>query len=138
MPPPEFYGSMVAIFLGTALAVYMASKSGKKEQPELEADDVDHPADAFHQGTLPLFEESQAELVAKLRRVARDLGARNPNGITSDDIHEVCPLPSTVDPRIMGAVFERGLWEKAGTEPSRRKINHGREIRRWKLKRIAA
>lgn len=95
---------------------------------------MQHPSEAYHEGVKPLQEDVNADLVATLRKAARDLAKRNPAGITSDDIHEVCSIPANVDRRIMGAVFNKTEWEHAGWVASRRKVNHGRPVRIWRLK----
>lgn len=131
--------SILALGIGFGFACYMAGRpqkgdvslSGNVGQPEFrsEGDDMG----AFDQEVLPLFEESNAELVAKLRKTALELAARNPEGITADDIHEVCPIPPGVDPRIMGSAFQKqDGWVKAGWMASRRKSTHGRPVRIWK------
>lgn len=144
MPPPEFYGSMVAIFLGTALAVYMAGKSRDKEPPaELEADEVDHPASDFHQGVLPLFEERNADLVKRLREVAQKVARERAGGITSADVIAALERDDPImhkrlqiaERRVMGAVFISG-WEQTGEW--RPTGSRGRPQRVWVLKKAAA
>lgn len=127
---PEFIAILPVLFAATLLAVYMAARPHKA----LPVEDQDEMADVFTQDVLPMFEESNAELVAKLRKAALELGAKNPDGITADDIHDVCPIPPGVDPRIMGSAFEKGLWIKAGWTATRRKSAHSRPVRIWKRK----
>ncbi len=134
---------MAILFASTYLAVYMAAKHSvyvevpvpmEGVEPQEEGEEV---STVFEQQVLPIFEESNADLVAKLRRAALELGAKNPEGITADDIHSVCPIPEGVDPRIMGSAFQKALWVKSGWMQSRRKENHGRPVRIWK-RRVAA
>lgn len=100
-------------------------------------DEVDmttaNPSDLYHNGVLPQQEANNADLIAKLRATAYALAKLNPEGITSDDIHAACPLPPNVDPRIMGAAFEKGKWRSVGWRPTTRKSRHGAPIRVWKL-----
>lgn len=139
MPPPlsnEVLLAYVALAAGTAIAVIFASR---RATPDWDADaDLieetgvsEHPSSAYHQGVLPLQEETNAELVAKLRKAAKELAARMPEGITSDDIFEVCDIPANVDRRIMGAVFNKEEWVHVGWQPTRRRAAHGRPIRIW-------
>lgn len=124
---PEFVATLPVLFVGTVLGIYLAAR------PRRETEEQEDMADVFTQDVLPLFDASNAELVAKLRKAALELGAKNPDGITADDVHDVCPIPPGVDPRIMGSAFQKqDGWQKAGWMQSRRKSNHGRPVRIWK------
>ncbi len=127
-----------AIAVGVAVGIVGASRRRPRREPIMqepaieETDDVtEHPSEIYHDDIKPLQEQTNAELVEKLRKAAKDLAARMPDGITSDDIFEVCEIPANVDRRIMGAVFNKNEWEHVGWVASRRKINHGRPVRRW-------
>lgn len=88
----------------------------------------------FEQLVMPLFEASNAsEWLATARTVAVELG-KTGNIVTVDMVREFCPPPSDVDPRIMGAVMPRKLWERVGYAQSSRAINHNRPIALFKLK----
>ena len=54
--------------------------------------------------------------------------------VSADDIHEHCPVPADMDPRVMGAVFGRGNFRVLRYQPSRRAINHARFIPVWGAK----
>jgi hypothetical protein len=78
--------------------------------------------------------KAHPDLVERLRDAARRLAAGG-REITSDDVHQACPVPNGVDPRIMGAVFHpRSDWLRTGTKQSRRRENHGRWISIWRLR----
>lgn len=87
----------------------------------------------YEQAVLPLQEAAHEEWIETARELAQSIAAKN-GSVTSDDIHEVLPIPGHIDPRIMGAVFKpRRLWHCAGYRASKRKINHGRPIAIWEL-----
>jgi len=129
-----------AIAVGVAVGVVGASWRGRrqtfKQEPTAEESEsvTDHPSQAYHDDIKPLQEQTNAELVEKLRKAAKELAARMPDGITSDDIFDIVDIPTNVDRRIMGAVFNKAEWEHVGWQASRRRINHGRPIRRWRRK----
>lgn len=75
----------------------------------------------------------KAEYLAEARAVARHLAASR-QWITADDIHEVCPVPAGIDPRILGSAFPKSDgWIPGNYVASRRKINHKRPVRLWRL-----
>lgn len=130
-----------AIAVGVAVGIIGASWRRPRREPIMqepaieETDDVtEHPSEIYHEDIKPLQEQTNAELVEKLRKAAKELAARMPDGITSDDIFDMVDIPSNVDRRIMGAVFNKTEWVHVGWQASRRRINHGRPIRRWKRK----
>lgn len=139
---PEFLLVCVVLGVSTAVGVYMAGRHNHQQQGKAlpyepiddEGDVMNHPSDVYHKDVKPLQEDTNAELVEKLRKAAKELSARMPEGITSDDILEVCEIPTSVDRRIMGAVFNKIEWEHVGWVPTRRREAHGRPIRRWRRK----
>ncbi len=143
-PTPEYLLIVAVVFAGSAFGFYMAERNHPRRRTavyhiETEDDPVmPDEANVYVQGVLPLQIKAQPELVEKLRAAARTLAAGG-REITSDDVHEVCPVPPGVDPRIMGAVFHpRSEWQRVGTQPSRRRdANHGRWISRWALRESA-
>lgn len=81
-----------------------------------------------------LFEEHRAEYLAAARAAIQTF-ASDGRIVTINDVIAVGPpLPDGVDPRVRGAVFERGVWDRLGYGPSDRKISHGRPLQRFRLK----
>lgn len=66
--------------------------------------------------------------VERARRVARDIAAQR-GRVTSDDLHEVCPLPEGAHHNLMGAVWRGIGLPVLGYETSRRPEAHSRVIR---------
>ncbi len=87
----------------------------------------------FEQAVLPLFEERRADWLDYARNMAFLLGASG-QIVTIDDVRRVCPPPSHVDPRVMGAVFERRKWKYLGSVSSVRSTCHRRPVGQWQLK----
>jgi hypothetical protein len=90
-------------------------------------------ATMFEQAVLPLFEEHRADWLGYARNVAFMLGIAG-KPITIDDVRAICPPPSHVDPRVMGAVFERSKWTYLGPVSSKRSTCHKRPVGQWQLK----
>lgn len=90
-------------------------------------------ATLFEQTVLPLFETHRADWLDYARNCAFLLGASG-QIVTIDDVRRVCPPPSHVDPRVMGAVFQRKKWEYVGATSSVRSTCHKRPVGQWKLK----
>jgi hypothetical protein len=57
-------------------------------------------------------------------KIAQDTGE-----VTSDDVHEKCPLPSVAHHNLMGAVFKDPRFKPIGYRQSARPSAHGRVIR---------
>lgn len=126
---PEYIGALIALTIGTAFGVYMAAR---RPAMPYAGDEMT----VFEQEVLPLFEATpeKAAYVKKLRETALRLGRMNPDGITSDPLHDACPIPQGMDKRIMGAAFQkRDGWVQVGYVPSQRKVNHGRPVMKWRL-----
>src|SRR5262249_32371145 len=86
-------------------------------------------ANIYAQEGVPVQIKTHPDLIAKLRATAEALAA-NGVEITSDDIHEVCPIPAGIDPRVMGAAFyPQDKWVRCGWQASRRKESHHRPVR---------
>lgn len=128
----EYIGALVALAVGTAFALYMVAR---RPATIIYLGDSDDMGTAFEEEVLPAFTDTtpeKAAYVKQLRAAARHLAALNPDGITADDLHDACPVPKGIEPRIMGAAFPKeDGWVKAGWVQSRRKINHGRPIMKW-------
>ena len=86
------------------------------------------------QVALDLFETHRANYLADARMMAKLLyGVRN-EPISTDDIHKHCPIPDGIDPKVMGAVFNKADWVPVGYAQTKRKIAHSRTIRLWVLR----
>jgi len=86
---------------------------------------------------LDLLEEKRHEWIVKARKYAfnllrcRKLDQSNPV-VTSDDLWALCPPPSEINPKVMGAVFRKTAgFKPLGYVPSKRKQAHARPIREW-------
>jgi hypothetical protein len=142
MPPPEYWWVMAAMAAGTFIAVFMP-KPRKiiivERFIEPENEDVTHPAEAFHQGVLPMFEEKNADLVKRLREVAQKAARERLGGITSADVIAALERDDPImhkrlqiaERRIMGAVFVAGWVQTGEWRPTG---SRGRPQRVWTLK----
>ena len=79
------------------------------------------------------LEEAHAEWITQARNYAREVALKY-GSVTSDDIWDFCPPPSSIDPRVMGAVFLRKEFEQNGYVKSRRRVCHNRPIGSWVLR----
>ena len=86
---------------------------------------------------LDILEEKRHEWIALARKYAFNLLSRrglhqtNPV-VTSDDLWALCPPPSDINPKVMGAVFRKNAgFKPLGYVPSKRKQAHARPIREW-------
>ena len=86
---------------------------------------------------LDLLEEKRHEWIALARKYAFNLLSRrglhqsNPV-VTSDDLWALCPPPSDIHPKVMGAGFRKNAgFKPLGYVPSKRKQAHARPIREW-------
>ncbi len=86
---------------------------------------------------LDLLEEKRHEWIALARKYAFNLLSRrglhqtNPV-VTSDDLWALCPPPSEINPKVMGAVFRKNAgFKPVGYVPSKRKQAHARPIHEW-------
>lgn len=73
------------------------------------------------------------EWLAKARKHAVEI-AQAEGRVSSDDIHEICPMPEGAHPNLMGAVFRNINLYLAGYKRSTRPSAHGRVIRVYKWK----
>lgn len=82
---------------------------------------------------MDLFERHRAEWLRAARAEASQIGMTK-GTCTVDDIRKICPPPSGVDGRVMGAVFKTPEWEPGRHINSARKTCHKRPIRvfHWK------
>jgi hypothetical protein len=83
-------------------------------------------ASLFETEVLPRLEAKRAEWLSGARAVARQLGRKGPTNI--NDVRRLCPLPPGVDPRVMGAVFNKSEWVCVGYKRSSRSTCHNRPI----------
>ena len=84
---------------------------------------------ALRDEALALLERTRADYIKKARYEAWRVLLFN-GEVSADDLHERCPVPAGIDPRVMGAVF-RGRFRILRYQPSRRAINHARIIPVW-------
>lgn len=81
-----------------------------------------------------VLEATRLHFLTQARAVAVKYAIDHHGSACADDIHELCPVPDTIDGRVMGAVFsDRARWQPAGYIKSRRKICHGRPIQVFHL-----
>lgn len=83
--------------------------------------------------TLDMFEDYRPDFLVNARAAARKICSER-GTCTVDEVRAVCPPPSGIDPRVMGAVFHRKEFEKVGYLSSDRKTCHARPIARFKLR----
>jgi hypothetical protein len=69
----------------------------------------------FETEVLPRLEAKRADWLAEARAVA-------------NDVRRLCPLPPSIDPRVMGAVFNKSEWVCVGYKRSSRSTCHNRPI----------
>lgn len=82
-----------------------------------------------------LLEQTRYEYLDAARDAARRL-LEVRQSITINDVRDVCPPPSGIDPRVMGAVLRHRDFEPTGEFVlSSRRACHARPIRRFRLVR---
>ena len=84
-------------------------------------------SDLFEDKILPRYEQHRGDWLAEARRVALELG-RQRERVCVDDVRRICPPPAGQDPRVMGAIFRSGPWQKVGMSNSQRRTCHNRPI----------
>lgn len=86
---------------------------------------------------MTLFEQQRSEFLAHARDVAYHIG-KNRGSVTIDDVKDEVKVPSWVNAKVLGAVFNQKdhngdpLWEDVGRTKTRDKSSHGREIKVWR------
>ena len=86
---------------------------------------------------MSLFEKTRQEFLAEARWVAYKIG-QHKGSVTIDDVREEIKVPSWVNAKVLGAVFnqrdhmDKPLWEKIGYTPTKTKTSHGRIISVWR------
>lgn len=89
---------------------------------------------SFETAVMPRFEDGRSrDWLERARNVALLMG-REGGVVTIDMVRAICPPPPDADPRIMGAVMTRRLWERVGYESSVRATCHHRPVARFKLR----
>ena len=88
------------------------------------------PKHTSKESALEAFEESSADYLARARRYALTL-IRHRDSITVDDVRKKFPPPSSVDPRVMGAIFNTSDWVAVGFVNSNRRACHKRPVRQF-------
>lgn len=77
-------------------------------------------------------DEARQAWVAAAKVVAMHI-ARDCGSVTSDDVRLACPIPTGVDPRILGAVFKGLPLRRRGYRETQFRQAHGRPISVWVL-----
>lgn len=90
----------------------------------------------YEQVVLPLQEAAHGRWIDHARDIALRLG-QGGRSLTVDMIRAECPPPADIDPRVMGSIFTRKLWESCGYIPGGRQESHGRPICVFKLKALS-
>ena len=93
-------------------------------------------ASIYESEVLPRQEAAHGRWIDKARSVAERLG-QSGKGITIDMVRAECPPPIDVDPRVMGSVFQRKVWENCGYIGGYRQASHGRPVAVFKLRGTA-
>ena len=71
------------------------------------------------QFVMDVFETTREEYLSDARVIAEIL-VKQKGTITVNDVRDVLPPPSDIDPRVMGAIFKCKSWEKVGYISSNR------------------
>ncbi len=90
-------------------------------------------ADLFGTEVLPLFEEHRADWLTEARAAAHLIASKR-GQVTINDVRAVCPPPSDIDPRVMGAVLRTKAFEVVGYQRSGRRECHNRPIAVFRLR----
>ena len=86
---------------------------------------------------LALLEEHRPDYLTLARDAARKLLSER-DSITINDVRAVCPPPSDIDPRVMGAVFRHADFEATGEFVlSSRTTCHRRPIQKFRFTNYA-
>jgi hypothetical protein len=72
----------------------------------------------FETEVLPRLEAKRADWLAEARS----------GPVNINDVRRLCPLPPSIDPRVMGAVFNKSEWVCVGYKRSSRSTCHNRPI----------
>ena len=80
-----------------------------------------------------MLEEARGPYLDRARDAARNL-LSDRESITINDVRSICPPPSDIDPRVMGAVFRHRDFEATGEFVlSSRETCHRRPIQKFTL-----
>lgn len=82
--------------------------------------------------------DPKSAYLAKARAAAEKLYRARGTPISVDDVRVLVPPPANLDPRIMGAIFQRSVWRQAGYVASVRDTCHHRPIAAFELRPDAA
>jgi hypothetical protein len=94
-------------------------------------------ADTEQLDWLDLLETHRPDYLTLARDAARKLLSERPT-IDINDVRDICPPPSDIDPRVMGAVFRHRDFEATGEFVlSSRNTCHRRPIQRFALTNYA-
>jgi len=80
---------------------------------------------------MDLFEKTRAEFLAHCRWVAKRIAQQNNGYVNIDQVREQVVCPEGVNPKVFGAVFSNGEFERGSFTITKRKTSHGRMISTW-------
>jgi len=86
------------------------------------------------ESALALLERTRKDYLLEARAAARKIAYMTQVPISVDDVRAICPPPETIDPRVMGAIFNRADWEPVEFINSHRHTCHNRPIRLFALR----
>lgn len=84
------------------------------------------------QAAFDFYTEQKAQWLDEARWAMKKLLEKQPY-VTSDDVHNVCPLPKNLHRNTLGAVFNNE-FRSIGFQKSKREAAKGRWIQQWRLK----
>lgn len=83
------------------------------------------------QQVLDLFEQTRNEFLTNCRWIAKRIAKENNGYVNIDQVREQVTTPQGVNPKVYGAVFANGEFERVGFVVTTRKTSHGRPISNW-------
>ena len=83
------------------------------------------------QQVMDLFNKTRSEFLSSCRWVAIRIAQKNGGFVNIDEVREQVITPDGVNPKVYGAVFADGQFEKSGYVITTRKSSHGRPISSW-------
>ena len=83
------------------------------------------------QQALDLFERTRSEFLTSCRWIAKRIAQEHNGYVNIDQVREQVTTPQGVNPKVYGAVFSGGEFERVGFKITTRKTSHGRPISTW-------
>jgi hypothetical protein len=75
----------------------------------------------FSNEIAPSMEEKQSFWLNQARQTAIEV-IRQHGQVSADDIHNLCPVPDDIEPRIMGCVFKTSQFKRIGYVAGKRSV----------------